>query len=208
MTDPMITMHGREGKPGLTTALAASGLLLFCLADARPANACHIKHEDKTKSSTTGTTSTSTSDTSSMTPEEKVQQAFTKLLHDIPAQTSQPMIPAPAASTISTSSTATSSAPMAPALPQILLPTPASSTPSVANWHQNTPNTIMPPTPPAMCDGSSTSGSQSMMPPSPGSPLKPPASFLTPTAAPEPSILLMAGVLAGAFAWRRRLKSK
>jgi hypothetical protein len=206
MTDSMTTTHGRadrRGLPWFATALAASGLIL-AVADARPANACHIKHEDTSHESKGATTPSTTSSSSAptMTPDEMVQQSFQKLLHDLPVQTqpqSQPMIPVPT----STTSSSTTSTPVA--LPQILVPTPASSTPAVSNWHQSTPNNLMPPTPPSTCDNSPTTGSaSSMTPPS----MQVPAPLLVPMAAPEPSTFLIAGVLAGAFAWRSRRKSK
>jgi hypothetical protein len=205
MINPMLTTHGRAGKPWFATTLAASALIL-AVADARPATACHIKHHETT--STEPSTTASTSTTPSITPEQMIQQSFQKLLHDLPAQTapvtSLPMIPA----TPPTSPTPATSTPATPvALPQILVPSPASSTPAptVSTWHQTTSTPVMPPTPPSTCDNSPTTATQPM---SQSPALSPPAALLIPpTPAPEPSTLVIVGVLAGAFAWRRR-KSK
>ena len=195
----MTASHGRAGRRGLTwftTALAASGLFL-AVSSTRPARACHISHNKPKAEATTATTKPSVTTTSatSSTPSQGFDQALQAFLKDWHDKTT----PTPRA--ITPTSMTTKPAMTIPQA-QVLIPTPAVS-PTVQNWHQATSNACTPPPPPCTCATSPTTAPQGVIPPTP---LKPPAALLNPAAtpAPEPSTILTAAALVGAFAWRRR----
>ena len=194
----MTASHGRAGRRGrswLTTALAASGLFL-AVSGARPARACHIHHDkpttDATTTATTPSVTTTSATSTATTPSERFHHAFLKEWQDKTMAEPQTIAPTSMATT-----------PMMTAAARTLTPTPAVS-PTVQDWHQTTAGTCMPSPPPCTCGTLPTNATHGM---TPSGPLQPPSAVLNPssaTPAPEPSTILSAVALVGAFAWRRR----
>ena len=156
------------------TVVAASGLFALAGAEAR---ACHIHHDTRTHS---GTETTASVHPSASTHFADLQKSWDHQYSTPPSVVPTVMAAKPAAEVL----------------------TPPSTTVATASTGHPTGSNCTPPPPPPTCDGPMMTKTP---PTTPG--INPAAALLAPSsiqAAPEPSTVLSALALVGAFAWRRR----